>query len=510
MSLQQRVRNIGLVAGPVLALVVYLALPAGYLDPAGKVVAIGHATRATLAMLVWMATWWMTEAVEIEVTSLLPIVAFPLLGVMPLVKTAANYAADVIFLFFGGFVLALAIQRWGLDRRIAFQTLKWVGTRPAAIVAGIMGATAFVSMWVSNTATAAMMVPIALSIVDLSLRRRTGRSLVEHGGIPQDDVDDRNLALSLLLGVAYASSIGGLGTIIGSPPNGIFVRFYEQTYGVQISFVRWMVVGIPVMLLFLPLAWFLNTRVLFPTRIGELEGGKAWVAEEIARLGPLSRAERATMLVFAVTVFCWIFRPLLADVRVAGFAPLANLSDAVIAVAAALALFLVPIDRARGIFLSDWDTAVKLPWGVLILFGGGLALAAATEANGVAQFIGSLARDFAGWPVMAVVFTIIALMVFMSELTSNTAQVATMLPILAALAPVLGVPPALLLLLPATIAASCAFMMPVGTPPNAIVFGTGLVRMPQMIKAGFWLNVSGIFLITALTYLLIGPVLGAR
>ena len=509
MSLQQRVRIIGLVAGPALALAVYCALPADFRDAAGNTVALGHATRATLAMMVWMATWWMTEAVEIEVTSLLPVVAFPLLGVMPLTKTAANYGADVIFLFLGGFVLALAIQRWGLDRRIAFQTLKWVGTRPAAIVAGIMGATAFVSMWVSNTATAAMMVPIALSVVDLSLRRRTGKSLAEHGGIPQDDVDDRNLALSLLLGVAYAASIGGLGTIIGSPPNGIFVRFFEQTYGVQISFVKWMIVGIPAMLLFLPLAWLLNTRVLFPTRIGEIEGGKAWVADEIARLGPLTRGERATMLVFAVTIFCWIFRPLLADIRIGGVAPLANLSDPVIAVAAAIALFLVPVDRARGIFLSDWETAVKLPWGVLILFGGGLALAAATEANGVAQFIGSLARDFAGWPVMAVVFTIVALMVFMSELTSNTAQVATMLPILAALAPVLGVPPALLLL-PATIAASCAFMMPVGTPPNAIVFGTGLVRMPQMIKAGFWLNVSGIFLITALTYLLIVPLLGAH
>jgi sodium-dependent dicarboxylate transporter 2/3/5 len=509
MDLQQRVRAIGFAAGPALALALYFALPGEYRDAAGKAVPLAHAARATLAMMAWMATWWMTEAVEIEVTSLVPIVAFPLLGIMPLGKTTANYGSDVIYLFLGGFVLALAIQRWGLDRRIAFQALKWVGTRPAAIVGGVMGATAFVSMWVSNTATAAMMVPIALSIIDLSLVRRTGRTLAEHGGIPQDDVDDRNLALSLLLGVAYASSIGGLGTIIGSPPNGIFVRFYEQAYGVEVSFTRWMLVGVPAMLLFLPLAWLLNTRVLFPTRLAEIEGGRAWVRDELAKLGPLTRGERGTMAVFAVTVFCWIFRPLLADIEVAGIAPLANLSDAGIAVAAAIALFVLPVDRARGVYLSDWSTAVKLPWGVLILFGGGLALAAATEANGVAQFIGSLAQGFSGWPVMAVVFTVIALMVFMSELTSNTAQVATMLPILAALAPVLDVPPALLLL-PATIAASCAFMMPVGTPPNAIVFGTGLVRMPQMIKAGFWLNVTGIVLITALTYFLIGPLLGAR
>ena len=277
MDLQQRVQRVGLVAGPALALLLYFALPADYRDAAGKVVPLAHAARATLAMMAWMATWWMTEAVEIEVTSLLPIVAFPLLGVMSLAKTTANYGADVIYLFLGGFVLALAIQRWGLDRRIAFQTLRLVGTRPAAIVAGIMGATAFISMWVSNTATAAMMVPIALSVVDLSLLRRTGKTLAEHGGIPQEDVDNRNLALSLLLGVAYAASIGGLGTIIGSPPNGIFVRFFEQTYGVEISFTKWMLVGVPAMLLFLPLAWLLNTRVLFPTRIREIEGGRAWV-----------------------------------------------------------------------------------------------------------------------------------------------------------------------------------------------------------------------------------------
>jgi sodium-dependent dicarboxylate transporter 2/3/5 len=506
MTLQQKVGRVGLVAGPVLALALYLGLPEAYTDATGKAVALGHAARATLAMMVWMATWWMTEAAEIEVTSLLPIVAFPLLGVMPLAATTASYGADVIYLFFGGFVLAMAIQRWGLDRRIAFLTLTLVGTRSGAIVAGIMGATAFLSMWVSNTATAAMMVPIALSVVDLVLQRRTGKTLAEQGGIPQQDVDVRNLALSLLLGVAYAASIGGLGTIIGSPPNGIFVRFFEQTYGVQISFVRWMVVGLPTMLLFLPLAWLLNTRVLFPTGLREIEGGRAWIRDERAKLGPLNRGERVTLVVFACAVFLWTCRPLLSGLAIGGVAPFAKLSDAGIAVAAAIALFLVPVDRANGVRAIDWDGAVKLPWGVLILFGGGLALAAATEANGVADYIGSLARGFSGWPVAAVVVVVIALMVFMSELTSNTAQVATMLPILAALAPALGVPPALLLL-PATIAASCAFMMPVGTPPNAIVFGTGLVRMPQMMKAGLWLNLCGIVLITGITWFIIAPLL---
>ncbi len=497
-------RRIGLAAGPALALLLYLALPYEYRDTAGNLVPLAPPGRATLAMLVWMAVWWMTEAVEIEVTALLPVLAFPLLGVMPLARTTANYGADVIFLFLGGFVLALAIQRWGLDRRIAFMTLRVVGTRPRAIVAGIMGATAFVSMWVSNTATAAMMVPIAMSVIDVSLRRRTGRTLAEHGGIPEDDVDDRNFALSALLGIAYASSIGGLGTIIGSPPNGILVRFLEQTYGVRIGFTQWMEIGVPVMLAFLPLAWLLNTRLLFPTRIAEIEGGREFVTAELAKLGRLSRGARVTLAIFAAAVALWVGSPLLSRISIAGVRPFAHLSDAGVAIAAAIALFVAPV--GKGEHAMDWATAKRLPWGVLILFGGGLALAAATEANGVAQYIGSLARGFGGWPLAAVLLAVIAIMVFRSELTSNTAQVATMLPILAALAPVLGVPPTLLLV-PATIAASCAFMMPVGTPPNAIVFGTGLVRMPQMIKAGFWLNVSGILLIFALTMLVVRPVL---
>lgn len=371
-----------------------------------------------------------------------------------------------------------------------------------------MAATAFVSMWVSNTATAAMMVPIVLSVIDVALRRRTGQGLAEHGGIPADDRDLSNFAFSALLGVAYAASIGGLGTIIGSPPNGILVRFVEQSAGIRIGFLEWMAIGVPAMLAFLPLAWFLNTSVLFPSRMGEIEGGREYVRDEWAKLGALNTGERVTLGVFAVTVVLWMGSPLLKDWSVAGLRPLAGLSDAGIAILAALALFLIPVDRAKGVRAMDWAAAEKLPWGVLILFGGGLALAAATEANGVPQYIGALAADFAGWPVWAVLLVIIAIMVFMSELTSNTAQVATMLPILAALAPVLGVP-AGMLLVPATIAASCAFMMPVGTPPNAIVFGTGLVRMPQMIRAGLWLNLTGIGVIFVLTYLVVVPTLGA-
>jgi sodium-dependent dicarboxylate transporter 2/3/5 len=501
------VRRIGLLAGPAAALLLYFALPAEFADAAGRAVTFSHAGRATLAMMAWMAIWWMTEAVEIEATALLPIVAFPLLGVMKLGETTANYGADVIFLFLGGFVLALSIQRWGLDKRIAFLTLKLVGTKPGGVIAGCMGATAFMSMWVSNTATAAMMVPIALSVIDLVLVRRTGRRLAETGGIPREDRDNRNFAMGLLLCIAYAASIGGVATLIGSPPNLILARFMSQTYGVDVSFARWLVIGLPTALLFLPLAWLLVTKVIFPTRIGEIEGGREFVDAEYRKLGALNRGERATLIVFACTVLAWIFRPLLAEITVAGVRPLAALSDAGIAVGAALALFLFPVDREKGLFASDWETAVRLPWGVLILFGGGLALAAATEANGVAEYIGSLARDLGGWPVLAVVLLVVALTTFMSELTSNTAQVATMLPIVAALAPALGVPPAMLLV-PVTMAASLAFMMPVGTPPNAIVFGTGLLTIPDMIRAGVLLNLAGIIVNTALAFLLIGPMLG--
>jgi sodium-dependent dicarboxylate transporter 2/3/5 len=508
-SAARTVRWIGLLAGPVAALLLYFALPTEYLDAAGKTVVFSHAGRATLAMMAWMAIWWMTEAVEIEVTALLPIVAFPLLGVMKLGETTANYGADVIFLFLGGFVLALAIQRWGLDRRIAFLTLKLVGTRPGGMIAGCMGATAFMSMWVSNTATAAMMVPIALSVIDLVLVRRTGKSLRETGGIPREDRDNRNFAMGLLLCIAYAASIGGVATLIGSPPNLILARFMSQTYGVDVGFTTWMIFGLPTALVFLPLAWLLVTKVIFPTRIGQIEGGREFVDTEYRKLGRLNPGERATMIVFAVTVLLWIFRPLLAGIEVAGMRPLAALSDAGIAVGAAMALFLFPVDRAKGLFASDWSTAVRLPWGVLILFGGGLALAAATEKNGVAAYIGSLAQGFGGLPVIVVVLAIVAITTFMSELTSNTAQVATMLPIVAALAPVLGVPPALLLV-PVTLAASLAFMMPVGTPPNAIVFGTGLVTIPDMIRAGVWLNVAGIIVNTILAFVLIGPVLAMR
>ena len=496
-------KRVGLVGGPVAALICYLWLPETYVGADGRMVDLSPAGRAALAMMCWMALWWMTEAIPIEATALLPVVAFPLLGVASLGRTTAAYGSDVVFLFLGGFILAAAIQRWGLDRRIAFLTLRCVGTRPERIVGGLMAATAFISMWVSNTATAAMMVPIAQSVIHLYACPETSGEAPDEG----QRRAHRNFAVALLLSIAYAASIGGIGTIVGSPPNGIAVRFIEQTYGQQISFLQWLGIGVPVVLLFLPLAWLLLTRVLFRSALEQGSQGREWIERQWRELGPLTRGERVTLTVFGVTVFLWVTRPLLAEWRIAGSAPLAGLSDTGIVVAAALVLFLVPIDRRKGSYAMDWRTAQALPWGVLILFGGGLALASAIEATGVAQFIGAQARGLGGWPVWAVLFTVVAATVFLSEVTSNTAQVATMIPLLAAMAGALGVDP-LLLVIACTIAASSAFMLPVGTPPNAIVFGTGLLTIPQMCRAGFWLNVTGIVLVTLLAYALFPFVLG--
>jgi len=501
------VKRIGLFGGPLLALLCYYWLPPHYSTGPGEWVEFTQAGRTTLALMVWMASWWLTEAVDIEVTALLPIVAFPLLGIAPLNKVLPPYAADVIFLFMGGFIIGLAIERWGLDRRIAFFVLRLVGARPNAIIGGFMVVTAFLSMWVSNTATAAMMVPIALSVIDLVLRSRTGTGLKEGGGIPQDRIPERNFATGLLLCVAYAASIGGIATIIGSPPNGIAVRYIQQTFNKEVSFFDWLLVGGPFTLIFLPICWLMVTRVLFRADIGEIAGGRKHFDDEYRKLGPLSRGEKTVLAVFCVTAALWIFSPLLKPMVVAGIKPLAGLSDAGIAMLAAMALFLLPVDRAKGVRAMDWDTAVKLPWGVLMLFGGGLTLAASIEANGVSEFIGNSSRGFAGLHPLLLLLAITAMTVFLSELTSNTAQVATMVPVLAAMAPVLGMNP-YVLILACTLGASSAYMMPVGTPPNAIVFGTGLVRMPQMMKAGFWLNLAGILVIVALSWLFITPLLG--
>lgn len=498
------VRRAGLVAGPLLALASFLLLPDSYATGPATRADLTVAGRATVAMVAWMATWWMTEAVDIEVTALLPVTLFPLFGIASVARAAAPYASDVIFLFLGGFILGLAIERWGLGRRIAYFTLRLTGTRPSAMTAGFMVTTAFLSMWISNTACAAMMVPIAMSVIDLVGRAHPGE------GEPAEDCEaQRNFATGLLLAVAYSASIGGIATLIGSPPNGIAARFIAQTWGGEVTFLDWLGFGLPFTVIFLPIAWFLLTRVLFPAPFREVAGGREMMAAQYEKLGPMGRGEKVTLSVFAAAAFLWIFGELLRAVAVAGVRPFAGLTDSGVAMLAAAALFLIPVDRARGIRAMDWENAVRLPWGVLILFGGGLSLAAAVEANGVSAFIGHAARGLAVLPPFALLLAVVALTVFLSEVTSNTAQVATMTPVLAAMAPALGLDPRMLVVVCA-IAASSAYMMPVGTPPNAIVFGTGLVRMPQMVRAGIVLNIAGILVITALGWWLIPHIVAAQ
>ena len=473
-------RTAGLVGGPILLLALLaLPVPAGMEPGAWRTAAVG----------LLMATWWVTEAIPIPATALLPLVLFPVLGVTDIGATASPYASPIIFLFMGGFMIAAAMQRWELHRRIALTVVHALGTRPHRLVLGFMVATAFLSMWVSNTATAVMMMPIGLSVIGLV---RPGGD----GALP----GRLNFGTALMLGIAYAASIGGLGTLIGTPPNALLAGYLEASYGYELGFARWMMVGLPLAGLALPLVWLYLTRLAFPIGIDEIPGGRAMIRDELRDLGPVSAGERRVGLVFGLTALAWVTRPLLDDV-------VPGLSDAGIAMGAALALFLIPVDRPAGRFALDWETVRDLPWGVLILFGGGLSLAAAVTETGLAEWIGAALSGLERWPTVLLVAGVTAVIVFLTELTSNTATAAAFLPILGPLAVALGENP-LLLAVPAALGASCAFMMPVATPPNAIVYGSGYITIPQMARAGLALNLLFILLITALAYTVLLAALG--
>jgi sodium-dependent dicarboxylate transporter 2/3/5 len=492
-----RLAKAGLLAGPPLGLTATLLLPESYTAPSGAAVELAWAARATAGVGVWMAAWWLTGAIAVHATALLPLALFPLTGAASLSETASPYGHPLIFLFMGGFLLALSMQRWGLDRRIALAILRRVGARPRRIVASFMGVTAGLSMWVSNTATAVMMLPIATSVIGLA-----GVARAEGEG----DGESGELAVCLMLGIAYAASIGGVGTLVGTPPNLFLASYVSSHLGREISFARWMAVGLPFVASFLPATWWLLTRVLHPLGERPLAGIAAQVAQAHAALGPLTRGERITATVFLATAAAWVTRPLLVQIEIGGVLPLARLSDTGIAIAAALVLFAAPVDWRRGVFALDWPTAMKLPWGVLVLFGGGLSLAGAIDQSGLGSYLGSQVGALAAAPPVLLVAGVVALVIFLTELTSNTATAATFIPILGGLAPALGVE-TLALIVPAAIASSCAFMLPVATPPNAVVFGSGRVTAAQMARAGFWLNAIGIFLITLLTYAVVVPVL---
>lgn len=453
-------RKIGLFAGPIVFLILS-NLPFEMLSPKGD---------AVIAVTSWILIWWILEAVSISVTSLLPLLLFPIMDILPMDEVGANYASPVVFLFFGGFIMALALEKVNLHRRIALNIIKLTGTSPNQFILGFMIATAVLSMWISNTATAVVMLPIALSVINL---------LVEDGdGFTKDE---RNFALSVILGIAFGANAGGMATIIGSPPNSIMVGFLENEYQIEISFLQWMSIGVPFSFLMLGICYWVLVKWLYPNHNIKFNTSKDVIQSELEKLGPISGKERMVMILFGLTVFLWVFRTLI-NVLVPGL----GLSDPMIAIFAAMALFCLPYNLRKGDFILQWKDTSKLAWGILILFGGGLAIAQGMSSTGIVDHV-ALAIGESQISVFLMASLLIVLVLFLTEVMSNTALVALVAPMLAGIA--IGLDqPMVHLLIPITLASSCAFMLPMATPPNAIVFASGYVTIPQMARAGILLN----------------------
>ena len=432
------------------------------------------------AVGLWMAIWWATEAIPVPVTAFLPIVIFDPLGIATIRDAAAPYANPIIYLFLGGFMMALALERWDLHRRIALAILDRTGTDGRRLIGGFMFVCAGLSMWMTNTSTTMMLLPIVLSVI-----------AVVRDNVPDlSDKSRSDFQIAMLLGLAYSASIGGLATLVGTPPNALLIGFLAENYNIEISFARWMTVGIPVTIVMLPIAWFVLTRFLYPVNIPASDAVNDHLHELREELGPMTTAEKRVAIIFAAVVFSWMLRRPLTELT-----GLTGISDPGIVMTAAVLLFLLPSDDARQSRLMTWEDAVRLPWGVLILFGGGLSLAAAVSNTGLALWLGESLAPLNAFGLAALVVAAVTLVIFLTELTSNLATTATLLPVMGAIALQAGLPP-LILTVPITIAASCAFMLPVATPPNAIVFATGRITIPQMVRAGIVLNLLGIVMVT--------------
>jgi sodium-dependent dicarboxylate transporter 2/3/5 len=480
-----RRQRVGLMLGPLLfGLLALIPAPDGMPPAALKVAAV----------TALMATFWITEAIPIAATALIPIALFPLLGVLPTSEVTAAYANHLIYLFMGGFLIAVAIQKWQLHRRMALHTLRVVGGTPRRIVLGFMLATAFLSAWISNTAAAMMMVTIAMAL----LRE------IASGEAPQR-ADDRTagtpLGMALMLGVAYSASIGGVATLIGTPPNAILAGILEERYGVTVGFAQWMAFGVPLSAAMLLAAWFYLTRVVLRNAAEPPALGGDVLRGQLDALGPMSRQERRVLGVFTLVVAAWLLRGFV-DVKALAF-----VTDSSIAMTGALLLFLIPADLKRGEFLLDWATAVRIPWDVIVLFGGGFALASAFSGSGLTAWLGAELTVLQGAGPVVILVAVVLLVIFLTEVTSNTATASLLLPVAGALAVAMEVPP-VELMVPVAVAASFAFMLPVATPPNAIVFGSRQVDIPQMARAGIWMNLLGTAFITLFVLLVLPWVWG--
>lgn len=488
---------IGLVLGPLLYILVLLFGNFDDLSPEGQ---------AVLAATFWMAIWWVTETVPIAITALLPLVLFPLSGAMTIKATGATYGHPIIFLFIGGFMIATAIERWNLHKRVALAIIAKIGSRPKSIILGFMVATGFLSMWISNTATTIMMVPIGVAIIgQLAGNAKTS---------------DNNFAKALLLGIAYSASIGGIATLIGTPTNVIFTGVVAERYGVDISFATWMLFAMPIAIVLLFICWYYLVNIGFDLTSIENDNnseGLDKIKAYQAQLGSMSYEEKVVIGVFGLVALSWMTRSFL-------FNPwLPNLSDPIIAIIGTILLFIIPakrspkerqvidtalddIDDSFGTIL-DWETAVKIPWGVILLFGGGLSLANAFQTSGLANWIGTQIALIGVLPLFILLLILIASVNFLTEITSNVATVSMILPVLAALSVSIGVHP-YMLMIGATCAASCAFMLPVATAPNAIVFGSSYIKIGDMVKAGIWLNFLSILLFSIYVYFVMPLVFG--
>ena len=463
-------KKVGLFLGPVFFLLILL-WPQPLLSTQGY---------AVIAVALWMVTWWLTEAVSISVTALLPLLLFPLLDIMPIAEVGNNYGSPIIFLFFGGFVMALALEKVNLHRRIALNIIRITGTTPNKVVLGFMIATASLSMWISNTATAVVMLPIAMSVIKLLI----------------DDVDgftkkDRNFAVSVLLGIAFSANAGGIATVIGTPPNSILIGLLENEYQIEISFLKWMVFALPFSIIMIGLSYITLVHLIFPSKGLNFSASNEVIQEELRKLGPTRSKEKMVLGIFAVTVSLWIFRTLINSVF-----PSLGLSDTMISMFAAISLFAVPFNLKKGDFILDWKDTEKLAWGILILFGGGLALAKGMSVSGIVDQV-SQSIAAGNFSITATASLLILLMLFMTELMSNVALVAVLAPVVAGIAIGLGIT-MVYLLIPVTMASSCAFMLPMATPPNAIVFASGFIEVKDMVKAGILLNLVAVLILIGL------------
>jgi sodium-dependent dicarboxylate transporter 2/3/5 len=474
-------RKIGLYLGPLLFILTRFFLEAeGLSDQA----------NAVLASTLWIAIWWITEAIPIAATSLLPIILFPLSGALPLDDTTSSFGHRFVFLYLGGFILALAIQKWNLHKRIALNIIMVVGTNVQKIILGFMVATAFLSMWISNTATAVMMLPIGIAII---------KQMKDLKNSPEDE----NLIFgkALMLSIAYSASIGGIATLIGTPPNLVFAGIIQEVYNIEISFLKWFQFGFPISILLLAISWIYLTKVAFKFKQNEFNEGKEEINRQLEELGPISYEEKIVLSVFVVTGLAWILRTYLLN----KFIP--NLDDSIIALISGISLFLFQANNQEGKNekIMNWEDAVKLPWGILLLFGGGLAIAQGFQSSGLANWIAENLTQLNGFSLFIILLVLITAVNFLTEITSNLATTAMLLPILAPTAVILGVHP-YILMVGATLAASCAFMLPVATPPNAIVFGSNYLKISDMVRVGILMNIISIIIIFMMVYFIL-PIL---